>query len=76
MPGDRFIPLGMKNMVKLKDFFISHKIPKEERRSIPLLLSDNIIIWIVGWRIDERFKITEKTKKFLKATVTPFKNIC
>jgi tRNA(Ile)-lysidine synthase len=76
VPGDRFVPLGMKNMVKLKNFFISQKIPIEGRRSIPLLLSDNIIIWIVGWRIDERFKITEKTKKVLKATVTPFKNIC
>lgn len=74
--GDRFIPLGMKNVVKLKDFFISQKIPKEERRSIPLLLSDNIIIWIVGWRIDERYKITGKTKRILKATATPFLNIC
>lgn len=70
IPGDRFIPLGMDNTVKLKDFFISQKIPKEERRSFPLLLSDNIIIWIVGLRIDERFKITENTKKFLKATAT------
>ncbi|MBA4390854.1 MAG: tRNA lysidine(34) synthetase TilS [Syntrophus sp. (in: bacteria)] len=72
IPGDRFIPLGMNNTVKLKDFFISLKIPKEERRSIPLLLSDNIIIWVVGWRIDERFKITEKTKKVLKTMATPF----
>jgi tRNA(Ile)-lysidine synthase len=75
MNGDRFTPLGMKNMTKLKDFFISLKIPKEERKTIPLLLSDGNIVWIVGHRIDERFKITEKTKKILKATTTPFRSI-
>jgi tRNA(Ile)-lysidine synthase len=72
MAGDRFIPLGMKNMIKLKDFFISQKIPKEERRSIPLLLSGSSIIWIVGWRIDERYKITDKTKRVLKVATSLF----
>lgn len=59
--GDRFVPLGMKTSVKLKDFFISRKIPKEERRSIPLLLSDNDIVWVIGHRIDERYKATPET---------------
>ena len=71
--GDTFIPLGMKGRMKLKDFFISLKVPKEERRTIPLLLSDNNIIWIIGSRIDERFKITKNTSKVLKVTATPFK---
>ncbi|MBS1238537.1 MAG: tilS [Deltaproteobacteria bacterium] len=71
--GDTFIPLGMKGRMKLKDFFISLKVPKEERRTIPLLLSDNDIIWIIGSRIDERFKITKNTSKVLKVTATPFK---
>jgi tRNA(Ile)-lysidine synthase len=66
LPGDRFVPLGMKNKIKLKDFFISQKIPKEERRNIPLLVSGDDIIWIVGYRIDERCKISEDTKKVLK----------
>lgn len=70
MNGDRFIPLGMKNKMKLKDFFISSKIPKEIRKTIPLLLSDDKIIWVVGLRIDERFKITKDTKKILKVKVT------
>jgi tRNA(Ile)-lysidine synthase len=73
MNGDTFIPLGMKGKMKLKDFFISSKIPKEERRTIPLLLSDNNIIWVIGLRIDERFKITKDTKKVIKVTATSFK---
>jgi tRNA(Ile)-lysidine synthase len=71
--GDTFMPLGMKGKMKLKDFFISSKIPKEERRTIPLLLSDNDIIWVIGLRINEKFKITKDTRKVLKVTATPFK---
>jgi tRNA(Ile)-lysidine synthase len=71
--GDSFTPLGMKGTMKLKDFFIASKIPKEERRTIPLLLSDNNIIWILGLRINERFKITQDTRKTLKVTATPLK---
>lgn len=70
--GDTFMPLGMKGKMKLKDFFISSKIPREKRRTIPLLLSNNDIVWVVGYRMDERFKITEQTQKVLKATATPF----
>jgi tRNA(Ile)-lysidine synthase len=73
MNGDTFIPLGMKEKIKLKDFFISLKVPQEQRRTIPLLLSDNDIIWIIGLRIDERFKITKSTSKALKITATPIK---
>ena len=68
-PGDRFCPLGMKGTRKLKDFFIDHKVPKFERPKIPLLISGEVIAWIVGHRIDERVKVTEKTKKILKVKV-------
>jgi tRNA(Ile)-lysidine synthase len=71
--GDKFTPLGMKGTMKLKDFFIASKIPKEERRTIPLLLSDNNIIWVLGLRINERFKITQDTRKMLKVTSIPFR---
>jgi tRNA(Ile)-lysidine synthase len=73
MNGDTFMPLGMKGKMKLKDFFISLRVPQEKRRTIPLLLSDNDIIWIIGLRIDERFKITKSTSKALKVTATPIK---
>jgi len=68
-PGDRFLPLGGKGTQKLKDFFIDHKVPRFERPGVPLLISEERIAWVVGYRIDERVKITEKTKKVLKVTV-------
>ncbi len=68
-PGDRFHPLGVKGTQKLKDFFIDHKVPRFERPKIPLLISGEMITWIVGYRIDERVKLTEKTRKVLKLTV-------
>ena len=68
-PGDRFHPLGMKGTQKLKEFFIDHKVPRFERPKIPLLISGEMIVWIVGYRIDERVKVTEKTKRVLKVKV-------
>ncbi len=68
-PGDRFRPLGVKGTQKLKEFFIDHKIPKFERPGIPLLISGEMIAWIVGYRIDERVKVTEKTQRILKVEV-------
>ncbi|MBS3917916.1 MAG: tRNA lysidine(34) synthetase TilS [Deltaproteobacteria bacterium] len=65
-PGDRFQPLGTEGTQKLKDFFINHKIPKFERPSIPLLISGEMIAWIVGYRIDERVKITPSTRRLLR----------
>lgn len=66
-PGDRFQPMGFEGTQKLKKFFINLKIPKIERANIPLLVSGDRIIWIIGYRIDERFKTTSKTRKVLKA---------
>ena len=68
-PGDRFQPLGAKGTQKLKEFFIDHKIPRFERANIPLVISAEMIAWVVGYRIDERVKVTEKTKRILKVTV-------
>jgi tRNA(Ile)-lysidine synthase len=68
-PGDRFYPLGVKGTQKLKDFFIDHKVPRFERPKVPLLISGEMIAWIAGYRIDERVKVTEKTKKVLKVMV-------
>jgi tRNA(Ile)-lysidine synthase len=71
--GDRFMPLGMSQTKKLKDFFIERKIPKEERRQVPLLLSNHDIIWIVGYRIDDRYKVTRDSHRVLKV-VAQFNN--
>jgi tRNA(Ile)-lysidine synthase len=69
--GDRFVPLGMGQSVKLKDYFMSKKLPAERRRRLPLLMSGNDIIWLVGERIDERYKVDDTTRRFLVITVRP-----
>ena len=68
-PGDRFQPLGVKGTQKLKEFFIYHKIPRFERPRILLLISGEMIAWVVGYRIDERVKVTEKTQRVLRVEV-------
>jgi tRNA(Ile)-lysidine synthase len=70
-PGDRFQPLGMSGTKKLKDFFIDEKIPRALRNSVPILTDENNILWVIGYRIDDRFKITANTKTQLMVTATP-----
>ncbi len=66
-PGDRFQPFGLNGMQKLKKFFIDHKIPRFERSRIPLVVSGEIIVWVAGYRIDDRVKVTKETKRILRA---------
>ena len=68
-PGDRFIPLGMTGHKKVKDFYIDRKIAPATRKHTPILIKDGKIAWICGYRIDDRFKVTEKTKRILKITL-------
>jgi tRNA(Ile)-lysidine synthase len=65
-PGDRFIPLGMRKSKKLKSFFIDEKIPRAERKSVPLLTTgDGDIIWVYEKRIAETYRITDATRNIL-----------
>ena len=64
-PGDRFQPLGLSQPKKLGEFMIDTKIPSAWRQRIPLVCSPQHILWVVGWRIDERVKVTQDTKKIL-----------
>lgn len=63
--GDRFIPYGMKGSKKLKDFFIDSKVSRDERDRIPLIVDDENILWVVGHRISDLYKLTKKTKNVL-----------
>jgi len=70
-PGDWFIPLGMKRKKKLHDFFIDEGFPIYQRSMIPLLISGTNIVWIVGYRMDNRYKVGENTKRILKIEARP-----
>lgn len=65
--GDKFIPYGLSGEKKIKEFFIDKKILREKRNKIPVILDKNSnIIWVVGYRTDDRFKITSATKNIIK----------
>lgn len=64
-PGDRFQPLGMSQPKELAEFMIDAKIPRIWRPRVPIVCSPQHIVWVVGWRIDERAKVTEDTKQIL-----------
>jgi tRNA(Ile)-lysidine synthase len=65
-PGDRFQPLGLAQPKKLNEFMIDTKIPRSWRRRIPVVYSPKQILWLVGYRMDDRAKVTEETKKVLR----------
>tara|TARA_B110000014_G_scaffold257606_1_gene242436 strand:+ start:356 stop:1663 length:1308 start_codon:yes stop_codon:yes gene_type:complete len=61
--GDYFHPIGMNGKKKLSDFFIDEKLSRFEKEKCCIMCSDEKIMWIIGYRMDDRFKITNKTKK-------------
>lgn len=67
--GDRFIPFGMTEPKKLSDFFIDLKYSVPEKENQWLLCSAGEIAWVIGKRIDDRFKITKDTKMTLRICV-------
>ena len=69
-PGDGVVPLGRTVHKKVKDFFIDLKIPVESRPLIPLLVSDDRPVWVGGHRIDDRYKVSSKTKRVLEVSLS------
>lgn len=68
--GDRFYPAGMGGKSKkLQDFFMDAKVGRQERRRIPLLVAHEGILWIIGYRQDERFRVREGSTRCLVAAV-------
>ncbi|MGB1127512.1 MAG: tRNA lysidine(34) synthetase TilS [Opitutales bacterium] len=71
-PGDRFRPLGAPGSRKLKDWFIDRRIPKKERKQLPVVTTaDGEVIWVPGFPPADRLKIDKGTKKALRLTYRP-----
>ncbi|MDN3641480.1 tRNA lysidine(34) synthetase TilS [Lutimonas halocynthiae] len=67
--GDYFYPIGMKGKKKLSKFFKDEKYSLLQKENIWLLCSGSDVIWVIGKRMDDRYKITDKTIHIIKATV-------
>ncbi|MEA3492966.1 MAG: tRNA lysidine(34) synthetase TilS [Candidatus Margulisiibacteriota bacterium] len=67
--GDKFNPLGMTGTKKVQDLFVDNKIPADQRDLVPILESGGKIIWIAGLQMDERAKVTPKTKEIVKLEI-------
>ncbi|MGC9344058.1 MAG: tRNA lysidine(34) synthetase TilS, partial [Bacteroidales bacterium] len=63
--GDFFHPLGMENSKKLSDFFVDNKFSIHQKENTWLLCSGQDIIWVVGHRLDNRYKIESETQRIL-----------
>jgi tRNA(Ile)-lysidine synthase len=66
--GDYLTVNSLNQTKKLKSYFINEKIPECERSSILLLAEDNHIIWVIGARISNYYKVTDKTVRVLSVT--------
>ncbi len=69
--GDTFQPLGMHGKKKVSDFLIDKKVSIDKKKKVYVLCSGEKIVWVAGYRIDERFKIDKSSKKcfFIKFAV-------
>jgi tRNA(Ile)-lysidine synthase len=72
-PGDSFIPFGMEGKKKVKDLFIELKIPRTKRTNIPLLFSQDNIVWVVGLRRSEEAKVIDSTNRVLTLEIAKTK---
>ncbi len=68
--GDRFQPLGMHAPKKISDIFTDRKVPQSDRRRLPLLCDEAGVVWIPGYTIAERVKITPATRRILQASLS------
>ena len=64
--GDKFFPFGMQGTKKISDYLNDIKINSFEKKEQMILENNGKIVWVIGKRLDDRFKITSKTKKVLK----------
>jgi tRNA(Ile)-lysidine synthase len=61
-----FFPFWHESKKKISDFFTDEKFSRNEKENIEVLISENEIIWIIGYRADDRFKVTDKTQNVIR----------
>ncbi len=66
--GDKIKILGLGGNKKIKDLFIDLKIPRENRNKVPILCDEKGIIWVIGYRMSEDYKVDKSTQRILKVT--------
>lgn len=69
--GDRLVPLGMQQSKKISDLLVDAKVPLHEKDKVRVLVSGDTLIWLVGHRISEQVKVTDKTAQVLRITMKP-----
>jgi len=69
-PGDRFRPLGLKGSKSLQDQFVDAKVPRRQRRSVPVVVSGGKIVWVGGLRIAEDFRVTRRSEHLMGLRAT------
>jgi tRNA(Ile)-lysidine synthase len=70
-PGDRYRPLGLEGSAKVQDLFVDRKIPRGRRDGMPIVVDEAGILWVPGFPVDERGRITESTTTALKLEIGP-----
>lgn len=70
--GDRISPYGMKGSKKISDLFTDAHIPRDVKQRIPLLVKDDNILWVAGIRASRLFKVTSKSKQFVKISLKSY----
>jgi tRNA(Ile)-lysidine synthase len=68
-PGDRIQPLGMEGTRKVAAILMDEKVPMIRRRSVPLLVDRESVVWVPGLRMSDRVKIRDITEKVVKAEI-------
>ena len=64
--GDSFQPLGMTGRKKLSDYWIDKKVPRHLRKTLPLVYKDDDLVWMAGYHVDHRYRVTPATTRLLR----------